>query len=226
SPSERFPYGFHRVVSIAFLCAAVAIVVMGVWLLVEAALTLLRNERPTIGGITLLGHTFWLGWLMLPVLIWSVVPAVFLGGAKLPLAVTMHDKVLHADATMNKADWMTGTAALVGVVGIGFGYWWADSVAAGLIALDVAWDGFAHLREVVADLMDERPKTIARSEPDRLPEKLESLLEQLPWVEEAHVRLREEGHVFYGEGFVKVRDADQLVRRLTEATAACQDLDW
>lgn len=37
----------------------------------------------------------------------------------------MHDKVLHADAKMNKADWMTAAAALVGVLGIGLGWWWA-----------------------------------------------------------------------------------------------------
>jgi divalent metal cation (Fe/Co/Zn/Cd) transporter len=28
-PDERFPYGFHRVVTIAFLCAAVALFAMG-----------------------------------------------------------------------------------------------------------------------------------------------------------------------------------------------------
>jgi hypothetical protein len=32
------------------------------------------------------------------------VPAALLGRAKLPLAGALHDKVLHADATMNKAD--------------------------------------------------------------------------------------------------------------------------
>lgn len=225
-PSDRFSYGFHRVVSIAFLCASLALLAMGLWLLAEASIKLITAERPTIGGITLFGHTFWLGWLMLPALVWSVVPAILLGRGKLPLASTMHDKVLHADASMNKADWMTGLAAMIGVLGIGLGYWWADSVAAAIISLDVTYDGARHLREVVADLMDETPKTVDRSEPDPLPQQVEEYLKQLPWVADARVRMREEGHVFFGEGFVVPRDESQLVNRLYEATAACCGLDW
>ena len=38
--------------------------------------------------------------------------------------------MLYADAKMNKADWLTATAAMVGVVGIGVGLWWVDAVAA------------------------------------------------------------------------------------------------
>jgi cation diffusion facilitator family transporter len=225
-PSQRFAYGFHRVVSIAFLCASLALLTMGLWLLYEAVASLAQAQRPTIGGVTLFGRTFWLGWLMLPVLVWSVVPAMLLGRAKLPLASTMHDKVLHADASMNKADWMTGLAAMVGVLGIGYGFWWADAVAAAFVSADIAWDGLRHLREVVADLMDERPRTVDRSEVDPLPERLEEYLRQLSWVQDARVRLREEGHVFYGEGFVIVEQEAGLVQNLQQATAACCNMDW
>jgi divalent metal cation (Fe/Co/Zn/Cd) transporter len=62
-----------------------------------------------------------LGWLMLPALAWSGLPAVFLGRAKISLAEELHNKVLYADAKMNKADWLTASAAMVGVVGIGSG---------------------------------------------------------------------------------------------------------
>ena len=27
---------------------------------------------------------------------------------------------------MQKADWMTGVAGIVGIIGVGFGFWWAD----------------------------------------------------------------------------------------------------
>jgi divalent metal cation (Fe/Co/Zn/Cd) transporter len=34
-----------------------------------------------------------------------------------------HYVMLFADAQMNKADWLTAVAAMVGVMGIGFGIW-------------------------------------------------------------------------------------------------------
>ena len=58
---------------------------------------------------------------MLPALAYSALPSVLLGRAKIPLAEELHNKVLYADAKMNKADWLTAGAAMVGVVGIGFG---------------------------------------------------------------------------------------------------------
>jgi cation diffusion facilitator family transporter len=225
-PDEKFPYGYHRAVSIAFLCAALALFVMGGWLLVDAVIKLIKAEHPTIGGVNVFGHTIWLGWLMLPALIWSGVPAVLLGLAKLPLARKLHDKVLHADAQMNKADWLTATAAFVGVTGIAWGYWWADAVAAAVISLDILYDGFTNLRQVVCDLMDEVPKTVDRSEPSHVPKRVEERLRQFPWIEDVRVRMREEGHVYFGEAFVVVRATEDLPAKLYEATRACTDLDW
>lgn len=43
---------------------------------------------------------------------------------------------------------------MVGVLGIGFGLWWADAVAASVICLDILHDGVRNLRTVVADLLD------------------------------------------------------------------------
>lgn len=225
-PNERFPYGYHRIVSIAFLCAALALSVMGGWLLTNAIIHLFKAEHPTIGGIHLFGHTFWLGWLMIPALVYSAVPAMFLGRAKLPLARKMHDKVLFADANMNKADWLTALAALIGVVGIGLGYWWADAVASALISLDILHDGIRHLREVVCDLMQEAPRTVERSELDPLPDRVAAYLRSLPWVEEVQVRMREEGHVYFGEAFIVSREGTVLPEQLYQATRGCADLNW
>lgn len=223
--SQRFPYGYHRVVSIAFLCAALTLFAMGCWLLMDAVVKLATAEHPTIGGIQVFGETIWLGWLMIPALLWGTIPAILLGRAKLPLARTMHDKVLFADANMNKADWLTTTAALVGVLGIGMGYWWADATAAALISLDVLYDGFSNLRQVVFDLMDEVPRTVDRSENDPLPGRVEAYLRSLPWIEDVQVRMREEGHVYFGEAFVVTRHKD-LAQQLHQATRECAGLDW
>jgi cation diffusion facilitator family transporter len=226
-PNERFPYGYHRVTSIAFLCASVALLAMGSWLLTDSLIKLVKAERPAIGGITLFGHTIWLGWLMMAALLYSGIPVVFLGRAKRPLASKLHDKVLHVDAEMNRDDWLTILAALIGVTGIGMGYWWTDAVAGGLISLEVTKDGLSNLKQVAFDLMDERPKTVDSAEPDQLPERVENYLAGLPWVHDAQVRLREEGHVFIGEAFVVAADDVQdLPQQLQEATEGCLQLDW
>ena len=120
-PSDRFPYGHHRAISIAFLCASLALLLMGGFLLVDSLLKLLTVEHPSIGTVELFGRKIWLGWLMIPALVWGIVPPVILGRMKLTVARTLHDKVLFADADMNRADWMTGVAGLLGVIGIASG---------------------------------------------------------------------------------------------------------
>jgi cation diffusion facilitator family transporter len=228
-PTGRFPYGYHRAISIAFLGASLTLFAMGCWLLGDAVVKLATAEHPTIGGVTLFGRTFWLGWLMLPALLWSMVPAVFLGRAKLPLARTMHDKVLHTDAVTNKASWMTAAAAMVGVLGIGLGWWWADAAAAALISLDVIHDGFVNLRQVVYDLMDEVPMSVDHTEADPLPERIGEYLRRRSWIADAQVRMREEGHVYFGEAFVVLADPSRLSdlpATLYEATRACAGMDW
>lgn len=225
-PNPKFPYGYHRAVSIAFLCSSVTLLGMGTWLLVDAVIKLASAEHPTIGGITLFGHTFWLGWLMLPTLAYSGIPAVVLGHMKLPLASAIHDKVLFADAKMNKADWLTALAAFIGVLGIGWGYWWADALAAGIISLDIMHDGYANLREAISNLIDEVPKTVDKSQIDKLPQRVKEHLQTYPWVRQVRVRMREAGHVYFGEAFVVVEPGDDLPAKLEQATQACLELDW
>ncbi len=226
-PNKRFPYGYHRVVSIAFLCASVTLSAMGAWLLADSLIKLVKAEHPTIGGITVFGHTIWLGWLMIAALVYSTVPPVFLGRMKLPLAHTMHDKVLFADAQMSKADWMTAAAAIVGVMGVGMGYWWADAVAAALISLDILHDGFKNVREVVTNLMDETPKKVGGNEVDPLPDRVRDTLRGYPWIKDVRVRMREQGHVYFGEAFVVLSgNGSDLPERLYQATRQCAALDW
>ena len=225
-PNDRFPYGYHRATSIAFLCAALALLSVGAWLLIESVMKLVKMEHPTIGGIHLFGQTIWLGWLMLPVLLWSAVPAVFLGRAKLPLADELHDKTLEADAKMNKADWLTALAAMVGIIGVGFGYWWTDAVAAAVISLDIIHDGYTNLRQVVRDLMDEVPQTVDSQQRDPLPDRVVEYLEKQPWVQEVQVRMREEGHVYFGEVFLVASDETNLPEKLARAAEECSNLNW
>ena len=225
-PDEDFPYGHRRSVSIAFLASATALSILGLYMLYDSAMSLLMTEHPTIGTMSLFGWNVWAGWVMIAALIYSAIPPVILGHMKLPLAEDLHEKALHTDAAMNKADWMTAVAGCFGILGIGLGWWWADSVAAGIISLDVLKDGLSNLKGSIADLMDQRPTTVDRNEPDHIPERVRDALLQLDWVEAADVRLREEGHILAGEAYVVPRTEVGLVEHVAEAARHAAAVDW
>ncbi|MCY1072209.1 cation transporter [Nannocystis sp. RBIL2] len=224
--TDTYRYGYHRAVTIAFLVAAVALLGFGIYLLGESLYTLIRAERPTIGTTTLFGRDLWLGWLMLAALVWSAVPTVILGRIKLRLAEDLHDKALYTDALMNKADWMTGAAGMLGVIGIGLGYWWADAVAACAIAIDITHDGGRNLLAAFGDLMDRRPRDVACRSDDPLPDRLAAELAALPWVRRTSVRLREHGHVLIGEVYVVPVDESAPLQRTVQVHSVARELDW
>lgn len=226
-PTENHPYGFHRAVGIAHLVAAVALFVMGAYLLIESGMALVTAEHPTIGAVELFGQSFWLGWLMILVMLLTAGPPVYLGWVKMKLAKQLHDKVLYADADMNKADWTTALAAVVGVLGIGLGLWWADSAAALLISLSILRDGVKNLRAAVGGLVDTRARTFDDSTPDPLGGRIDEYLQSLRWVKDARSRIRDEGHVYHIESFVVI-DSRRMpkVQQLEDARQACIDMDW
>lgn len=226
-PSETHPYGYHRAVGVAHLVAAVALLVMGGYLVVDSALKLITTEHPTIGGITLFGSTFWLGWLMVLAMLLTAGPPVVLGLIKMKLARTLHDKVLYADADMNKADWMTALAAAVGVLGIGVGLWWADPVAAILISTSILHDGIKNVRGAIGALTDTRARTFDDAEPHPIGERIDSYLRSLHWVRDARSRVRDEGHVFHIEAFVVPRRTTRAtLHRIEKARRTCIEMDW
>jgi divalent metal cation (Fe/Co/Zn/Cd) transporter len=168
----------------------------------------------------------WLGWLMIAALLYSAIPVLILGRIKTRLAAQLHDKVLHADAQMNRADWMMAGAALVGVIGIGFGLWWADATAAIVIGLDIVHDGVRYTRAAAKDLLDGRPRRHDEKSVHPLDGQVRETVAALGWVEEAAVRTRELGHVFSVEVIAVPRDEHDLLDRVEEAVDRICDLDW
>jgi cation diffusion facilitator family transporter len=156
-PNKEFPYGYHRVYGIAFLTGALALFGIGMFLVIDSCITLFTADKPTIGSIYIFGHQVWLGWVMIVVLVYSSVPSIILGLKKLPLAKQLHNKILYTDADTQKADYMTAFAAMIGVVGISAGWWWADAAAAILIGISVLYDGITRVKTAVLDLMDRTP---------------------------------------------------------------------
>jgi cation diffusion facilitator family transporter len=225
-PNKEFPYGYHRVVSIAYLCSSLALFAVGLFLISDSLMTLVKQDRPTIGMITLFGQSFWLGYLMIGALLYSSIPAVILGRMKLPLAEKLHEKNLYTDAEMNKADWMTAFAAIVGIIGIGFGLWWADSAAAALISLDILRDGYKNLKQAVVDLMNQEPKTVNNQETDPLINLVREHLARKTWIRDVRVRLREEGHIYMGEAFVVPAEDLNLTQYINDAAEEIKKINW
>jgi len=195
--SRRFPFGFERVNGLGFFVAAVALTAVGALLLVNALMALRSREHATVGSIVLLGQDIWLGWLMIAAQIYSLIPPLFIGRRELPLAHALNDKLLHTDALMNKANWLTGAAGLAGIIGLGLGWWWADSVAAAIISIDVLNDGIKALRSSTAELVDGAPRALSGVALSEDAQKISDRLKaEFPG---ATIRLRETGRLIRAE---------------------------
>lgn len=226
-PTLQHPYGYHRAVGVGHLVSAVALTGMGIFLIVDSASGLLLAEHPTIGTVVLFGEVVWLGWLMIGVMLTIALPPVFIGRIKMTLAAELHDKVLYADADMNKADWMTAVGSAVGVAGVGLGLWWFDAAAALFISASILSDGLRNMKAAVLDLMDERATTFDDRRPHPVAGEVQDALRGLRWVKDAGVRVRDEGHVFHIEAFIVPRfGRAPSLRRLAAAREACIATDW
>jgi len=227
APTAAYTYGFFRSVGVAHLVAGVALFTMGAYLLVESVVGLIRGERPPIGSVELFGATVWLGWLMMVAMALTIPLPIYFGRVKMRLSAELHNKVLYADADMNKADWMTAVGSIVGVAGIGIGWWWADSAAASLIAASIVWDGVKNTRAAITDLMDTRATTFDDGRPHPDAARVDEYLAALPWVQDVASRVRDQGQFFHVEAFV-VPTARRMptLQQITDATQACMDLDW
>lgn len=226
-PSPDHPYGFHRSTAIGHLTAAVALLTVGLALAFDATTGLLRAEHPPIGTTVVLGHAVWSGWLMVAAMVYTGIGPFVLGRLKLPLADELHDKVLRADADMQKADWMTAAGTIAGVLGIGVGLWWADSGAALLISATIVRDGWRNLRGAADALMDQRARSSDDSRPHALTVEVDRALVRLPWVRDSRSRVRDQGHVLHVESFVQPTSGrDATFDQLEEAVETLRALDW
>lgn len=224
-PSRRFPYGYHRALSIAFFWAAISLVGVGFYIFVESLIKLLRFEHPSVGLVEVFGVRVWLGIFMLMALALTAIPQYFLGRAKMPIAQKLNDKVLHADASMNRADWLSAGASSIGVTGIAFGLWWLDPLAAIFIGVEIMEEGIKHYRGVSFQLMNESPRSVDYARRLDLPSRLELEATKLDWVADARARIREEGRVYFGEVFVVPKDGRVDVADVDAATRSLYELD-
>ena len=225
-PNVNFPYGYHKAFTAAFLAGSVALLVLGSYVLYDSIMSLIMMHHPTIGSIKIFGREIWMGWVMICALLYSFIPAMILGRKKLPFAEKLHIKILHVDSQAQKADWMTAAAAIVGIIGIGFGLWWTDSVAAIFISLNVVNDGISRTKGSFKDLMEEIPKTYDNTEIHSLVTELIELSLKQEWVKDVRVRMREHGMVFFGDIFVIPKSEENLMDNIEELSVKAINLDW
>lgn len=227
APSARFPYGLHRAVGVGHLVAGVALLAMGLFLVVDSGSGLLAGERPPLGVVEIGGQVVWSGWLMVAVMALSCIGPVILGRMKAAPAEALHDKVLYADADMNRADWKTGIATIVGVLGIGMGLWWADAVAALVVSVSILRDGWGNLRGAIEGLADARPTRFDGTDPHPLVHEIDDVLAGVEWAEDRGARVRDEGHVFHVEAFLVPAEGQEVtVERLTQVRTRLSELSW
>ena len=225
-PSKRFPFGYTRSVAIAFLVTSAVLSLIGLYLLYDSLTKLVTQQRPPIGTMVVFGHQFWAGWAMVVSLAYSLLCGLVLGLLKKPVAKKLHDKALNAEATMNRDEWLSEGAAILGIILVAFGHWWGDAAAAAFIAVEIVHDGWLNTRLIIGDLMDESPTMMGEHKLEEITAKVRDHVEQLGWVSSAAVRLREHGRALTGELFVVLADEHDVVERIAQVADRAREVDW
>ena len=94
-----------------------------------------------------------------------------------------------------------------------------------MIALLVLRSGWRQLVHAAGDLADSAPTHI-NERIEALPDRIAARLHALPWIMEAEVRLREEGHLLFGEASILAHSDDGLRRNVAEVVAMVRKMDW
>ncbi|MDH5823105.1 cation transporter [Luteimonas sp. RD2P54] len=223
---QEYVNGRTRAFDINFLIAGAALTGFGLMLVWDGLHTLATATHPVIGTVSIGDTVVWKGWLMIGALLLSAIPPAILGRRKLKLSRTLALKPLHADADTGKADWSTALAGVAGIVGIGFGFWWADAAAALFISGSVLHDGLSNLKGAVRDMHDARPQRIDRSEEDPLVGRVRDAVCALDWVQACRVRFHEEGFRLCGVVFVRAAAEATTPERLRQAHDAARAVHW
>lgn len=157
---------------------------------------------------------------------YSTLPIYLLiGQKKLKLARKINSQILYTDAKGQKADWLTSVATIVGVIGISFGLWWADAVAAIIIAVDIISDGVKSLRTSVAEIMEHTLLDVEMKE-DPLISRVEKLVQEEDWIEDSVVRLKRAGNKIKGEILLIPKDKDDFTEKSAQLRHKVEQLDW
>ena len=225
-PTKNFRYGFDRAYTVGFFISAIALFSIGAYVLMESVLKLVNHEVVTIGTLSIFGETIWFGWIMILAIGYSIIPVYLIGKKKLKIAKKLNIQILYVDAKGQKADWLTSVATIFGIVGIGFGLWWADAVAAIIIALDILSDGVKSLKIAVSETMDRTPLNAYLKKEEPVVKEIEDLLDHQDWVEKSLVRFRRAGNKTTGEVLVVPKTEVDLYKNTIDLKHQILNFNW
>ena len=184
SATPSHPYGYERAEDLAGL---------GVVLVVWASAVFAGYI--SIHKLLVHGHTSHLGLGMLAAGI-GIVGNRVVAAYKRRVGTRIQSATLVADARHSRLDALASAGALIGLVGVAFGYWWADGVAGLIVTAFIMHVGWEVTSDLVAHLMDSvDPEVITSAEAAAL---------SVAGVEHVHVRARWMGRslLIEVEGFV------------------------
>jgi cation diffusion facilitator family transporter len=144
---EEHHYGHGKVESVSALGETALLFLLSGMVVWEAIKRLIEHE-PHIVVAT--------NWAFI-VMAASVVIDFFRARALTRVARATHSQALEADALHFSSDLWSSLAVIGGLIGVSFGFWWADSVAALLVALLVCVAGWRLGRRTVETLTDTAP---------------------------------------------------------------------
>lgn len=224
--TPRFPYGFHSAVKVAFLLGSAALMTIGLFLFIDSLSVLLHEHKPSLPYFQFRQYQIWVGYLIILIMFYKIIAPFFLGIYKIRLAKELHDKTLFVDGHTNRADWLAAIGAILGIIGISLGWWWSDALIAMIVSLDIFYDGFNNTKHAIYNLMDETPTEINGQNIDPLVSMILIYLKSLTWVKEVQLRVREDGHVYFGEALVVPNTSENLINNIQLAIKEIHGFSW
>jgi len=149
---EEHHYGHGKVESVSALAETALLFVLSGVVIWEAVKRLLDQEQHVV-----LANSWAFGVIAL-----SIVVDFFRARALSHTAQATSSQALEADALHFSSDLWASFAVLIGLGGVRFGLWWADSAAALVVALLVCIAGWRLGRRTIDALTDTAPEGIAR----------------------------------------------------------------
>jgi cation diffusion facilitator family transporter len=201
-------YGHGKIESVAALAETVLLFLLSGIVIWEAARRLLGDAHGVVEiGITAFG-----------VILLSIIVDFFRARLLYRVATETSSEALEADALHFGSDMWSSIAVMVGLGGVWFGYPWADSVAALVVALFVCLAGWRLANRTISSLIDQAPAGAA--------ERIERLVAQVPGVTEIErLRVRRAGAVFFVDLSLAVSRTLPLDRVAEVRTAVGQAIE-
>jgi cation diffusion facilitator family transporter len=141
-PSPAYPYGYERAEDLAGLGIALVIWASAVFAGYESYRKLVSDAGTSHVGIGVIAAVI------------GIVGNLAVSVYKAAIARRIHSVTLAADARHSWLDMLSSVGALLGLVGVGLGYRWADPVAGAAVTLFIGHVGIEVTGQIVHHLMD------------------------------------------------------------------------